>query len=111
MATVTWRSQAIIDEMVRVILVVAQDVGLHGVHIAKANTPVRTGLARNSVHMELTHAGTIITIWVGSSGVRYFLWIEIGARGRPGKAPLGKAFAAMQLLLASRLRAVGFTVR
>jgi hypothetical protein len=52
---------------------------------ALAKTPVKTGTAQGSIRFE--PAQRIGSMWIASFGsynVIYFIWLEIGARGRPG---------------------------
>jgi hypothetical protein len=59
---------------------------------AKRETPVRTGIAQGSVRSEPARKEG--ARWVGRFGswnVAYFIWLEIGARGRPGRHMLRRA--------------------
>ena len=55
------------------------------VPIAKRETPVVTGTAQGSIMFEPAKifGERVIGRW-GSFDVDYFIWLEIGARGRPG---------------------------
>lgn len=79
---------------------------LVGEAVTKVNTPVLTGTARRSVHIEPgTDTGTRVSGQLGSN-VGYFKWIEIGSHGRPGKFPLAKGLQAAKAALPGELRKV-----
>jgi hypothetical protein len=76
---------------------------------AKILTPVDTGLARSSVRMEIERHGHRIVVTVGSN-VIYFIWIEIGTRGRPGAAPLARSLPVAVAAVRRGLQALGMRV-
>lgn len=79
---------------------------------AKRNHPGwrnRTGTAEGSIRADPTKVeGTSILGRFGSFAVRYFIWLEIGARGRAGDYTLrraaGKEFPQYPQRLIARLR-------
>lgn len=78
---------------------------LVGEGVTKANTPVKTGTARRSVHIEPgPETGTRVSGQLGSN-VGYYKWIEIGSNGRPGKFPLAKGLQAARGALDRELKA------
>lgn len=82
-AKVVWRGpelQALLIPEVRAAL---EDVAQRVEARTKAATPVRTGAARDSVHSSVETSGDHIEATVGGS-VPYFIWLELGSRGRPG---------------------------
>jgi hypothetical protein len=76
---------------------------------AKQNHPGwrnRTGTAEGSLRMEPARRhGRIFRGLFGSFDVAYFIWLEIGARGRPGDHTLRRAADAEFPKLGARLRA------
>lgn len=59
---------------------------------AKRETPVLTGIAQGSVRMEpAKQEGRRIVGRFGSWNVAYYIWLEIGARGRAGRQMLRRA--------------------
>lgn len=79
---------------------------LVGEGVAKANTPVLSGTARRDVHIEPGEdTGARVSGRLGAN-VRYFKWIEIGAKGRPGKFPLAKGLQAARGALDRELKAI-----
>lgn len=59
---------------------------------AQAMTPVLTGAARSSIQVwPASRHGNEVAGQMGSAGVRYFIFVEIGARGRPGVHMLRRA--------------------
>lgn len=82
---------------------------------AKRNHPGwrnRTGTAEGSIRADATKVeGRTIIGRFGSFAVRYFIWLEIGARGRAGDYTLrraaGKEFPAYPQRLIARLRRIG----
>lgn len=75
------------------------------VPIAKANTPVRTGTAQGSIKFEpaIVKGNRVVGRW-GSFNVRYFIWLEIGARGKPGRHMLRSAAAREYPQLKARIK-------
>jgi hypothetical protein len=79
---------------------------LVGEGVAKANTPVLTGTARRSVHIEEgPDHPTRVSGQLGSD-VAYFKWIEIGSRGRRGKYMLAQGLQAAAASLQGELKAI-----
>ena len=73
---------------------------------AKAETPVVTGTAQGSIQMRLAKIiGNLVTGQWGSFDVNYFIWLEIGARGRTGIHMLRRAADRFYPGLADRIRA------
>lgn len=59
---------------------------------AKDETPVRTGTARGSIrYTPAVRTGNTFVGEFGSYNVDYFIWLEIGARGREGRHMLRRA--------------------
>ena len=72
---------------------------------AKRETPVVTGTAQGSIQMRPSKriGNFIVGIW-GSFDVDYFIWLEIGARGRTGIHMLRRAADRFYPGLADRIR-------
>ena len=72
---------------------------------AKRETPVVTGTAQGSIQMRPSKriGNFIVGIW-GSFDVNYFIWLEIGARGRTGIHMLRRAADRFYPGLADRIR-------
>ena len=72
---------------------------------AKGNTPVLTGTAQGSIQLRpaVTEGRRIVGRW-GSYNVDYFIWLEIGARGRPGHFMLRRAADREYPKLTDRIR-------
>ena len=72
---------------------------------AKRETPVVTGTAQGSIQMRPARilGRRIVGIW-GSFDVNYYIWLEIGARGRPGGFMLRRAADRFYPTLASVIR-------
>lgn len=112
------------DEQVRVL----DAIGKEAVAYAKRNTPVLTGYARRSVfYVVLDEAGAVIAgdthdengvpipsylpqhasgtlrVFVGANAP-YYIWIEIGARGRAGRAVLARTAELMEQRLQAAAR-------
>lgn len=102
---------AIFDELVGVL----DDIGREAAAFARRETPFLTGFARRSIfYVVLAEDGSVIAgdthdgngeaipnylpqhangqlrVFIGANAP-YFIWIEIGARGRPGKQILARA--------------------
>lgn len=59
---------------------------------AKERTPVRTGTLQGSIQFRAARReGNRIVGSFGSYDVNYALWVEIGAKGRPGRHMLRQA--------------------
>ncbi len=54
----------------------------------KERTPVETGRARRSVHAIVEETPNAIVATLGGN-VAYYIYIELGSRGRAGQAPVG----------------------
>lgn len=82
-----WKSKAEILEHYRPQAQVAVNRALLvGEGVTKDNTPVKTGTARRSVHVEPgPDTGNRVSGQLGSN-VNYFKWIEIGSNGKPGSS-------------------------
>jgi len=72
----------------------------------KELTPVDTGRARRSVHTAIEETPHRITATVGGN-VAYYIYIELGSRGRPGKAPVGHSVDDMVRQLKNEIKAMG----
>lgn len=73
---------------------------------AKERTPVVTGAAQGSVKIVqlARHLGNrLVGLW-GSADINYYIWIEIGARGRTGRYPLRRAADQEYPSLAQRIK-------
>jgi len=72
---------------------------------AKSETPVITGTAQGSIQMRPASimGRRIVGIW-GSFNVNYFIWLEIGARGRAGRGMLRRAADRFYPTLAGVIR-------
>lgn len=73
--------------------------------IAKRLTPVVTGTAQGSIAIQefAARKGRLILGLWGSRLVLYFIWLEIGARGRPGIMMLRRAADLEYPKLAERI--------
>jgi hypothetical protein len=99
---VVWRGPQLMATVEQRVLATMQQLGFVLVRLVQTNTPVRTGKAQRSVTMEVRREGSQIVLrWGGT--VSYFIWIEIGTRGRPGKAPVGRTFDEAVTLLKREL--------
>ena len=76
------------------------------VPIAKRETPVVTATAQGSIGFEPAQVlgQRVVGRW-GSRGVNYFIFIEVGARGLPGKFPLRRAADQEYPKLPERIKA------
>jgi hypothetical protein len=76
-----------VDEKVdRAIMNTIDRVHGRAVGYAKSRTPVRTGTAQGSIMFKAARriSRTLFRGEFGSYNVKYFIWLEIGARGRSG---------------------------
>ena len=73
---------------------------------AQPNTPVVTGNLRRSIKIQelaQQRGDTVSGLW-GSADVNYALWVETGARGRPGVNMLRGAASKEYPKLSGRIR-------
>ena len=72
---------------------------------AKMLTPVITGTAQGSIQMRPARivGQGVVGVW-GSFQVDYFIWLEIGARGRPGHFMLRRTADAVYPRLRANIR-------
>ena len=75
------------------------------VPLAKQETPGITGTAQGSIQFReaVIQGRRVVGRW-GSFDVNYFIWLEIGARGRPGLFMLRRAADREYPNLGSRIR-------
>jgi len=100
-----WHGDAIVAKVERAAAAETVAVVDRAVEEARANTPVLTGEARDSLERE--NEGLAVT-WgyhvVDEQGNDRGIWIEIGARGRAGAHALRRAADAQYGQLASGIR-------
>ena len=70
---------------------------------ARSNAPVVSGRYRAGIDDEIAETETTITGRVNAKEL-YSIWVEIGAKGRPGKAVLATAVAPAQAELLDGLQ-------
>lgn len=126
MAKTVWKQREFEDWVLQKTVDAFTEVGEEAKEFVKRNTPVRTGFARRSVYFVIIDergipiSGDIhdengnpvprsfpaagrIQVIVGANAP-YYIWIEIGTRGRPGRAALARAADLIQQRIMMKLR-------
>ena len=104
-------SKEILDRITKAARQAVDETMAEAIPLAKAKTPVVTGTAQGSIQFRpsvltrdpATGRERIIGQW-GSFDVDYFLFLEAGARGRPGLNMLRSAASIEYPKLPDRLR-------
>jgi hypothetical protein len=91
MGRLDWHGDQLLTLVHQRVLELMHQCGFEIVPLVQAVTPVKTGAAQASVTFDVDEAGQRVTLRYGGT-VNYYQWIEIGSRGRPGRAPLGQTF-------------------
>lgn len=105
-----WKGKAITTLIHDVVIRAANDTTAAAAIQAKGDHPGwhnQTGIAEGSLRGDpARRQGSRVTALFGSFGVAYFLWLEIGARGRAGDATVRRAADRIFPSFAGRIRAL-----
>lgn len=102
---IEWRGKQLSDKAKRASKAAIEETMGLCVPLAKTATPVVTGTAQGSIRSEaaVIQPHRVVGRW-GSFQVAYFIWLEIGRRGRPGRHMLTGAADREYPGLAGRIR-------
>lgn len=109
MAKVDWHGHELLARTRAAVRPAMHRTGLRVEARAKENTRRdfhKTGHAMRSIHTIVQETPATVTVQTGSN-VDYFKWGEIGTRGRPGHAMLGKAMNGVETDLQHELARLG----
>lgn len=105
----TWNGRKIADAVHTAARLAIDETMARCIAPAKAATPVVTGAAQGSIQFKpaVRTGNRTSGVW-GSFNINYFLWLEIGAQGRPGRHMLrnaaAKEYPQLRNRIANRLR-------
>jgi len=102
MATVTWDIDALAKEIQGEVVAAVKETTAETRDIAREIAPVRTGEYRDGIIDQYEETPTSVTGEVVATAP-YSIYVEVGSRGRPGKAVLATAIQGADARLAKRI--------